>query len=416
VPLPSVIEVAPPPNRVKSQVFVPGSKSITNRALVLAALADNPPVLEGALASEDTQVMIEGLRRLGFEMASTPENEASNRTLAVTGRLGKIGPGGTLARPLELQVENAGTATRFLAALVCLGQGSYRLSGSSRMHERPQSPLLGALRELGYRVDSPNDKLPAIIHGTGPHPGAKCHVRLEGSSQFASALLLAAKRGGWEVTVEGDDPEESPYVRMTLDLIAGFPDTGVFRIEPDASSASYFWGANWLLKESEIAVANWMSHSLQIDARFPDVIRNFPSTLSRQNDLGDSIMTAVVLAPFADSPRTFVDLGRLRLQECERVRALRSELTKCGANVMEQGDTLRIVPGPLHGAEIETYNDHRMAMCFAMLGLAVPNIRIMNPACVKKTFPNFFQKLAQIGAVILDEKGKKLDGDDLLAE
>jgi 3-phosphoshikimate 1-carboxyvinyltransferase len=144
--------------------------------------------------------------------------------------------------------------------------------------------------------------------------------------------------------------------------------------------------------------------------------------ISRLNELADSIMTAIVLAPFAGQPIKFIDLGRLRVQECERVVALRTELTKCGAKVIEEGDTLTVYPSQLHGAEIETYNDHRMAMCFAILGLKVPGIKIKNPACVKKTFPNFFQKLAApppngLGATILDAKtGRKLELKELFAE
>ena len=144
--------------------------------------------------------------------------------------------------------------------------------------------------------------------------------------------------------------------------------------------------------------------------------------ISRQTDLGDSIMTAIVLAPFADQPAKFTDLGRLRLQECERVLALKTELTKCGAKVIEEGDTLTVFPSKLHGSEIETYHDHRMAMCFAILGLKVPGIRIKNPACVKKTFPNFFQKLAALppkglGAEIRDARtGRKLEMEELFAE
>jgi 3-phosphoshikimate 1-carboxyvinyltransferase len=144
--------------------------------------------------------------------------------------------------------------------------------------------------------------------------------------------------------------------------------------------------------------------------------------ISRLNELADSIMTAIVLAPFAGQPIKFIDLGRLRVQECERVVALRTELTKCGAKVVEEGDTLTVYPSKLHGAEIETYNDHRMAMCFAILGLKVPGIKIKNPACVKKTFPNFFQKLAApppngLGATILDAKtGRKLELKELFAE
>jgi 3-phosphoshikimate 1-carboxyvinyltransferase len=146
------------------------------------------------------------------------------------------------------------------------------------------------------------------------------------------------------------------------------------------------------------------------------------SVISRLNELADSIMTAIVLAPFAGQPIKFIDLGRLRLQECERVEKLRIELTKCGAKVVEEGDTLTVYPSKLHGAEIETYNDHRMAMCFAVLGLKVPGIKIKNPACVKKTFPNFFQKLAApppkgLGATILDAKtGRKLSEEELFAE
>jgi 3-phosphoshikimate 1-carboxyvinyltransferase len=204
------------------------------------------------------------------------------------------------------------------------------------------------------------------------------------------------------VTVEGENAEESAYVRLTSEMIEAFPSAGgVFTIEPDASNASYFWGAGWLLerngstRSSRIRVAEWMEHSSQIDAQFPDVLRSFPDVVSRTHDLGDSIMTAIVLASFAGVPKTFVDLGRLRVQECERVQALHTELKKCGAAVVEEGDTLRITPGVLHGAEIETYDDHRMAMCFAMLGLVVPGIRIRNPECVRKTFPDFFLKLSQ---------------------
>jgi 3-phosphoshikimate 1-carboxyvinyltransferase len=344
--------------------------------------------------------MVECLDRLGTKViwGDDPSGESSNRLLTVTPGTGEVPS--TPQKPLELYAGNAGTAARFLAALVCLRQGVYRLSGTARMHERPQAALFAALRQLGYRVDSPNEKLPAIIHGDGPRPGATCSVRIEESSQFASALLIGATRGGWNVEVLGEDAEESPYVRMTTDLIARGAPGSSFQIEPDASSASYFWGAGWLLKGSAIRVAHWPQESLQIDAQFPRILRDFPAVISRRTDLGDSIMTAIVLAPFADAPKRFVDLGRLRLQECERVSALRTELTKCGANIVEEGDTLRVMPGPLHGAEIETYDDHRMAMCFGMLGVVVPGMKIRNPSCVNKTFPDFFEKLKAVGAGI----------------
>jgi 3-phosphoshikimate 1-carboxyvinyltransferase len=410
--LPPLVELLPLSGPVQTEVTIPGSKSITNRALLLAALCSDPVALQGALWSDDTEVMAGCLEKLGVSISfSVDPLESGNRTIRVAGRGGTIAPGGAPEKPLELFVGNAGTAARFIAALVCLGEGHYRLSGTPRMHERPQAALFAALRELGYSVSSPNEKLPAVISGSGPRPGASCRVRIEESSQFASALILAATRGGWQVTVEGEDAEESPYVQLTSDMVRTFPKNGEFFIEPDASSASYFWGADWLLGSSEIRVAGWMTDSLQVDARFPDVIRNFPETISRRHDLGDSIMTAIVLAPFANSEKTFVDLGRLRVQECERVRALHTELAKCGARILEEGDTLCITPGPLHGAEIETYEDHRMAMCFAMLGLVVPGMKIRNPDCVKKTFPNFFDKLAAapplgVGARMRNGKGE----------
>lgn len=469
MPLPDLIEIVPLTKPVQAAITVPGSKSITNRALILAALSPGQTSLHGALWSEDTQVMVDCLRRLGFVVEVAPEaDEFCNRTITVQGLGGKIPHAGTSQKPLELFVGNAGTAARFLAALVCLGQGTYRLSGVSRMHERPQAALFKALWDLGYRIDSPNDKLPAIIHGTGPLPG-KCQVGIEESSQFASALLLCATAGRWQVEVVGYDPEESPYVVMTMKLIEAFSKCrGNFSIEPDASSGSYFWAAQYFNPREEfleyspqfgvpvpteysraIQVAHWPRSGWQVDEEFPEVLmlklalhsgfmgRDNPlsalepaevrrmlklTPISRRRDLGDSIMTAIVMAPFAATSIIFADLGRLRVQECERVAALRVELTKCGAKVVETGDTLEVFPSDLHGAVIETYNDHRMAMCFAILGLKVPGMTIKNPACVKKTFPNFFQKLAAtppagLGATIIDpHTGRRLGEAELFAD
>ncbi|HXF10321.1 MAG TPA: 3-phosphoshikimate 1-carboxyvinyltransferase [Desulfuromonadaceae bacterium] len=501
---------------VGAEITVPGSKSITNRALILAALADGTVTLTGALWSEDTQIMVECLEKLGFDLRveNDPE-EFCNRTITVKGLGGKIPKGGTAEKPLELFVGNAGTAARFLSAFVCLGDGVYRLAGIPRMNERPKAALFQALRELGYRVESEkkNEKLPVTIFGrsrgnetqtktpkdsqsllTSSPTGKKCKVDISESSQFASALLLCAKHGGWKIEVTGENADESPYVAMTTKLIEAFPNQGgKFQIEPDASSGSYFIAASKLaprknrpdektrldtaqrlaalaLKSSKtanlgwrqdvgnsarfwremlalaetddkilaaaikdiiannslIGIRDWPKSTWQIDAAFPKYV--FPEkelgelfSVSRENNLADSIMTAVVIAPLDHHISKFTDLGRLRLQECERVVALRTELTKCGAKVEEQGDTLTVYPSQLHGAEIETYNDHRMAMCFAILGLKVPDIKIKNPACVKKTFPNFFQKLATpppkgLGVTILDGSGKKLRTEDLFAD
>ena len=420
--LPDLIEIVPPSGRTDTTVVLPGSKSVTNRALILAALASDPVVLRGALWSEDTQAMVECLRRLGFriEVADDPA-EPANRTFTVYGCGGRIPNAGTPAQPLELFVENAGTAARFLPPLLCLGQGTYRVSGVPRMHERPQASLIHALRELGYRIDSTNDRLPAVVHGTGPRPGATCSVSVQESSQFASALLLSERVGGWAVNVTGGNEDELPYVDMTRRLVNDFPwQGGVYDVEPDASGASYFWGAHWLLRDSgsSVTVNPAPTTGMQADQKFRHLVleQAWPRALSRSADLADSIMTAIVLAPFAPSVTLFTELGRLRVQECERVQALRTELTKCGAHVEEVGDSLSIDPGPLHGAEIETYDDHRIAMCFGMLGLRVPGIRLRNPACVRKTFPNFFAKLADLGAGIQHTSvGMRLSGGDLLA-
>jgi len=449
--LPDLIEIVPLQRPARAMITVPGSKSITNRALILAALGPGETTLRGALWSEDTEVMTAALRDLGFHIdVEADPHEACNRTIHIQGQGGRIPRAGTAGKPLDLFVGNAGTAARFLAALVCLGDGVYRLHGVPRMHERPQAALFTALRDLGYRVESPNDRLPAEIHGQirTPQSGIRsCQVSVAQSSQFASALLLASGHGGWDIQVTGANADELPYVEMTRELIKAFPKAGgEFQIEPDASSGSYFWGAAWILcdgetrpdsapssqgpasrpdEQTKVELKNWPRTHWQADTAVAGFLnsetRALPPVVSRARDLADAIMTTIVLAPFNVSPVQFTDLGRLRVQECERVVALRTELTRCGAQVVEQGNTLIVSPSPLHGAEIETYNDHRMAMCFAVLGLKVPGIRLRNPSCVKKTFPNFFQKLAAappdgLGVTILDAgTGTPLEHQDLFA-
>lgn len=422
--LPDLIEIVPLSAAPEVEITVPGSKSITNRALILAALAEGEVTLEGALWSEDTQVMVEALQKLGYSIEVQPDpGEAANRTIHVAGLGQAIPSGGTEEEPLELFVGNAGTAARFLTAFLCLGRGVYRLSGVLRMHERPQAALLQALRELGYRIDSENDRLPVTIHGQGPS-GGSCRVDIAMSTQFASALLLGAGIGRWQVGIDGEQGAASPYVAMTSSLIDVFPSRGgSFAIEPDASGGSYFWAAGHILSEAgslPVQVARWPSSGWQIDAAFPGRLPLPPST-SRQDNLGDSIMTAIAIAPLARRQTEFTELGRLRVQECERVLAMRTELAKCGAAIDESGDTLTVQPGALHGAEVDTYEDHRMAMCFATLGLKVPGIRIKNPACVRKTFPTFFQKLAApaplgLGATVRDGNGNELKPEQLFAD
>ena len=450
--LPALIEIIPLDKAVEAEIAVPGSKSITNRALVLAALAEGETILRGALWSEDTQVMVDGLRQLGFtvEVEADPD-DGCNRAISVHGLGGAVPGGGTIEKPLSLFVGNAGTAARFLTTLTCLGRGIYRLHGVKRMHERPQRSLFAALRDLRYCIDSANDKLPANIHGGGPKPGATCCVSIAESSQFASALLLCAKAGGWHVNVVGENSEESPYLSLTSALVKVFPFRGGdFQIEPDASSGTYFWGIDWLLRGvkatvgSVVRVANWPASGWQVDEQFPKFLPP-PDRVSRRNQLGDGIMTLIVLAACKEQPpppanpegpataslrssgTVASDLTSLRFQETERVKALRTELSRLviepGQRIFEEGDSLRILPCRFHGnpTEIETYKDHRMAMCFTILGLKVPGIKIKNPACVNKTFPNFFQKLASpppggLGATLLDAATRRpLDVDELFA-
>ncbi|HEX5368282.1 MAG TPA: 3-phosphoshikimate 1-carboxyvinyltransferase [Dehalococcoidia bacterium] len=447
--LPDVIEIVPPQRPAPALVTIPGSKSITNRALVLAALADGHTTLHGALWSEDTEIMVAALRMLGFDIeVSADASEPGNCTIALMGLGGRIPRAGSAAAPLEIYVGNAGTVARFLLPLLCLGHGVYRMKGTPRMHQRPQSALIDALRQLGYRIEAQDGRLPATVVGESASMTRRCSVGIEESSQFASALLLSSGIGGWDVEVTGEDAEESAYVAMTSKLIEAFPaHGGDYWIEPDCSSASYFLAAGALLPETQLQINAWPESDWQIDARFVEFLRRFETRdghnlntpvpkdergpaeassfypdVSRIHDLGDAIMTAIVVAPLMPRPSRFVDLGRLRVQESERAVALRTELTKCGARVVEQQDTLQVFPSQLHGAEIDTYDDHRIAMCFATLGLAVPGMRIREPNCVKKTFPNFFAKIAEaapagLGATILDAATKRpLSGDELLAD
>lgn len=373
---PAVYAVRPASGPIRARVTVPGSKSITNRALILAAQWPGRCRLRGALWAEDTEVMVESLRRLGFTVRVLPEpDEPANRTIEVEGRGGEIP-----ATRAELYVGNAGTAARFLTALVCRGRGEYRIYGDARMQERPMGELF---RALGI----PGERLPVTIRATGMKPG-RFVIRGEESSQFASALLLA----GHEV-----ETEPHPYVEMTRRMMRTF--CADYAIEPDLSSASYFEAAGWVTGGA-VEIVGWPVESLQVDGRFREYLPQLgvegpPLRVSRARELGDSAMTLVVCAVFGRRVLELVEAGRMRLQECDRLRALATELGRLGAHVEEQAEGLIVKPadaGQLHGAEIETYRDHRMAMSLAVAGLRVPGIRLRDPACVRKTFPNFFEK------------------------
>ncbi len=420
---PPRLTIVPYAAKLGASVRVPGSKSITNRALVLAALTGRC-VLTGALQSEDTEVMVESLDRLGFSV----DADWDAATIAVLApRTGRRIP----AREAELDVANSGTTMRFLTAMVALGRGQYRLDGVPRMRERPIRDLLDALSQAGVRARSENDNgcPPAIVEADGL-PGGELSIKGDVSSQFLSGLLMAAPFADRDVTLRVDGPLVSiPYVAMTLTMLEQFGLTAthenyqVFRvpggqvggvaeyaIEPDASAASYFLAAAAILG-GRIEVSGLTKSSLQGDVRFADVLGQMgcqvewtPSGISvtggvlrgidvDMNDISDTVMTLAAVACFAEGPTTIRNVGHIRHKETDRLAALACELRRLGAKVEETADGLVIVPAPLQGATVETYNDHRMAMSLALVGLRVPGVVIDNPGCVAKTYPRFFEDL-----------------------
>ena len=425
---PPQIEITPLDKPVHATVAVPGSKSLTNRALILAALADGETVLTGALASEDTAVMLDSLRRLGFE-ASAGEN---GETVTVRGLGGKIPANGA-----ELFIGNSGTSVRFLTALCALGEGTFRLDGVERMRQRPQQDLLDALADWGVSAISENGNgcPPLLIEGKGKLRGGTANVGAEASSQFLTALLMVAPYAEKEATLAIRGTLRPFYVDITRRMMAQFGvrvttgNNAEFRvakgqtyaaqanypIEPDASSASYFFAAA-ALTGGQVTVPNLGPHALQGDVRFAtevlvemgcEITCNENGLTVRgpkdgklrgidrdMSTISDTAPTLAALAPFADSPVTARNIAHSRLQECDRIAAVCAELRKLGASVDEHPDAYTIYPADkFTPATIQTYHDHRIAMSFALIGLRVPGVTIDNPACVAKTFPDFWQRL-----------------------
>lgn len=425
---PKQLEIKPliaPPH---ATVRVPGSKSITNRALVLAALTATDIVLQGALQSEDTEVMVESLRRLGFDVASD-WGRCEIRVCRPPGD--RIIP----AETAELFVANSGTSMRFLTAMVALGHGRYRLDGVPRMRERPIEDLLSALKQLGVAAVSEKDNgcPPVVVDASGLSGGNVC-VRADTSSQFLSGLLMAAPFAKSELLIEFPGTVVSyPYVQMTRTMLHHFglesihEDFHLFRvpapqrgsplarysIEPDASAASYFYAAA-AISGGSVTVAGLPPNSLQGDLAFLRLLRWMGCRVEEENDsitvhggplrgipaemgdISDTVMTLAAVACFAEGPTTIRNVGHIRHKETDRLTALATELRRIGAGVEEWADGLTITPRPLHGAVVETYNDHRMAMSLALVGLKVPGIVIDNPGCVAKTYPRFFEDLERL--------------------
>lgn len=415
-------EIQPVSKPIRESIRPPGSKSITNRALVCAAIADGNSTLTGALDSEDTQVMIAGLGQLGIKV----EPSDSHKTLQVAGAGGQIP-----ALEAELFCANSGTTLRFLTALVTLGHGWFRLDGVERMRQRPIRDLLDALRQLGAYVASENENgcPPVEIHANGL-PGGTAKIRGDISSQFLSGLLMAAPGATTTVELEIDGVLVSqPYVHMTLAVMRAFGVEVVatakldrftiapqrykaanYAIEPDASAASYFWAAA-AITGGEVTVESLSRQSLQGDVAFVDCLEQMGCEVrssadsitvtgrplrgidTDMNAISDTVQTLSVVAMFAEGPTTIRNVGHIRHKETDRIAAVATELRKLGTTVNESAEGLTIVPGKPRSATIDTYNDHRMAMSFALAGLRVPGIRIANPKCVEKTYPGFFDDL-----------------------
>lgn len=408
----------------------PGSKSLTNRALVCAALAEGTSTLRGVLDSEDTQVMLAGLKSLGIAVSADP---AHNR-VAIRGCSGQIP-----ATQAELYIANSGTTVRFLTALAALGHGVYRLHGTPRMHERPIQDLIDALVQLGVDVRSEEGTgcPPVVVEAEGL---AAAHVTMRGdvSSQFLSALLMAAPcaRGTsvaplFRITMDGPLVSR-PYVTMTLAVMEAFGAkvesnealsqfqvalSGYracdYEIEPDASAASYFWAAA-AIAGGRVRVEGLNAGSLQGDVAFCECLRQMGCQLKYDehgttvvggplrgidvdmNAISDTVQTLSAVALFAAGPTNIRGVGHIRHKETDRIAAVATELRKFGAEVEERPDGLRISPRPLHAATIDTYHDHRMAMSMALVGLRVEGVEINDPGCTAKTYPSFFDDLRRI--------------------
>jgi 3-phosphoshikimate 1-carboxyvinyltransferase len=401
----------PPGRPLRGQVSPPGSKSITNRVLLLAGLAAGQSRLSGALKSDDTRYMAEALRAM-----SVGVDEPDDTTFVVHGT-------GRLAAPAQpLFLGNAGTATRFLTAAVALGEGRYVVDGDAHMRKRPIQPLVEALRALGVTLDAPTGCPPVTVDAAQRF--RQDHVTIDAglSSQYVSALLMAAPRTGaaFTVSLSGDDIGARGYIDLTLAAMAAFgaevtqlstmqwrvAPTGYraadVHIEPDASAATYLWAAEVLTGG---AIDLGVTHFTQPDAKARHIIQTFPHLppVIDGSQMQDAVPTLAVLAAFNATPVRFVGIANLRVKECDRIRALSLGLNGIRAGLArEEGDDLVVASDPaLAGqtrpARIDTFADHRIAMSFALAGLKVHGVAICDPDCVSKTYPGYWQALASLG-------------------
>ncbi|HEX2849280.1 MAG TPA: 3-phosphoshikimate 1-carboxyvinyltransferase [Acidimicrobiales bacterium] len=411
------------------RVVLPGSKSLTNRALVCAATADGDSTLENALLADDTEAMIGCLRALGIHVAV--DDEHGPPRVAVRGTRGLVPAG-----PASLHARLSGTTSRFVAPLLACGTGRYVLDGDPPLRARPMGPLVDALRGLGASVDELGEAghLPIAVVPGDPADGAEVELPGDVSSQFLSGLLLVAplRPGGLAITLT-TDLVSRPYVEMTLGVMSDFGVTAdadmgrrrfsvpraryrgrVFAIEPDASAASYFFAAA-AVSGGRVRIDGLSGTSRQGDVAFVDVLERMGARVERGpdfvevrgtgalhgvdvdlRDISDTAQTLAAAAVFADSPTRITGIGFIRGKETDRIGNLVRELQRCGIEALEEADGLVVHPGAPQPARIETYDDHRMAMSFAVIGLRAPGIEIADPGCVAKTFPEFWSVLDRL--------------------
>jgi 3-phosphoshikimate 1-carboxyvinyltransferase len=414
---------------VRARLRLPGSKSITNRALVLAALSSSPSVIRGPLKARDTSLATAALRLMGVEISS------SLTSLAVSPR--SLPP----ESAVSVDVGNAGTVMRFLPAVAALTPAAVSFDGDPRARERPIGALLSALRDLGARIDDGGrGALPFTVHGTGSVRGGPVVLDASGSSQLVSGLLLAAPRFDDGVQVQHDGPPvpSLPHIEMTLRMLqlagaevssSGEPrpnawtvspgplNLGDFTVEPDLSNAGPFLAAA-LVTGGSVTVADWPSDSLQAADAILDVLTRMGASCALSadgltitgtgvingieadlRDIPELCLPLTSVAALASGPSAFTGVGHTRAQETDRLAAIAKEINDLGGDITEQPDGLSITPQPLRaepGHAFDSYDDHRMVMAAAVLGLAVPGIEVPNVATVGKTFPDFTELWAEL--------------------
>jgi 3-phosphoshikimate 1-carboxyvinyltransferase len=429
----SEVQIKPVIRPFVATVTPPGSKSLTNRALVLAAMAEGVSTLANVLFADDTLVMLDGLGRLGFELFI----DRAGQTVRVHGAGGRVPAHGA-----ELFCGNSGTTIRFLSALCALGRGDFVLDGVARMRQRPIRELLDKLRNLGVRAGYVGEEgfPPVKIHAHGV-AGGIIRFGAAASSQYLSAILMVAPYARHELSVDLDGGQTSwPYVAMTMRIMDEFgvlcelirdPESGEprrivvpagvyaardYAIEPDASNASYFLAAAAIHAGSRVTIAGLGGHSLQGDVGFAEVLKEMGAEVSVLRDsitvagtgrwngidvdlsaMPDTAQTLAVAAIFADGPTIIRGLRTLRVKETDRLAALSAELGKLGAQVEIEGDALKIEPPrQARAAEIDTYDDHRMAMSFSLAATKIGGVVIRDAECVGKTYPNYFDDLRRM--------------------